>query len=284
MRGLVFKAREMKAISGKRISATRRAVTVTAIFMTLIAAALFASSGPLGAQEEGAKVERAKAALEKWVETRRVLSKERRDWAEGKEMLLSRIDLVKREIESLRSRIGDAEQSVAEADKKRADLLEENEKLKEASAELAGVVILLERRTQDLLKRLPDPIRERVKPLSQRLPANPDETRLSLSERFQNVVGILNEVDKFNREISITSEVRALPDGTTVEVTALYVGIGQAFYASTNGRAAGVGTPSEDGWLWTPADEAAPWIAEAIAILKNEQIAGFVRLPVRIDG
>ncbi|MEA3305567.1 MAG: DUF3450 family protein [Candidatus Omnitrophota bacterium] len=245
-----------------------------------------AMSDNLPAGETGVdagNVDSTRAALEKWVETRRIISQEKRDWAFGREMLTERIELVEREIESLKSKIREAEKNITETDKKRAGMVEENEKLKEASTALSSTVMTLEAHTGELLKRLPDPIRERVKPLSQRLPDNSDEAKLSLSERFQNIVGILNEINKFNRDITVTSEVHKLPDGTSAEVTAFYVGIGQAYYASSNGNAAGAGTASADGWIWTPANKAAAEILEAIAILKNEKAASFVQLPVEIQ-
>ena len=231
---------------------------------------------------EPPSVDGVRAALEKWVESRKVISQEQRDWALGKELLNERVDLVRQEIDSLKEKIADAEKSISEADKKRAGLVEDNEKRKSASESLAGTVLTLEQNTGGLLKQLPDPIRERMKPLSQRIPENADETKLSLAERFQNIIGILNEVNKFNREITLTSEVRSLPDGSSAEVTALYVGIGQAYYASTDGKIAGTGTSSADGWIWTPDNKAAAEISQTIAILNNEQVAGFVQLPVEI--
>ncbi len=236
-----------------------------------------------GAHAAGAEdVESIRATLEKWVDTRRVISQEQRDWATGREMLNERIALVKREIESARGRVKEAQATITEADTKRAELVEENEKLKLQSVELAKTVIALEQRTKELIRKLPDPIKDRVKPLSQRLPEDSAGSKLSLSVRFQNVVGILNEVNKFNREISVTSEVRALPDGTSAEVTALYVGISQGYYVSGNGKIAGIGQATDEGWVWKPANEAAPQIARAIAILKNESVAAFVMLPVEI--
>jgi FtsZ-binding cell division protein ZapB len=240
------------------------------------------TSGVLAAEPQS-DVDGVRSALEKWVETRKVISLEQRDWALGKEMLNERIGLVQQEIDSLKAKLADAQESISDADKKRAGLVEENDKLKEASIALNDTVLTLEQNTLKLLARLPDPIRERVKPLSQRVPANADETKLSLAERFQNIVGILNEVNKFSREITLTSEVRSLPDGTSAEVTALYVGIGSAYYANANGKLAGTGTPSAEGWAWTQNNDAAPQIMEAIAILKNEQIASFVQLPVEIQ-
>lgn len=231
---------------------------------------------------EPQSVDGVRAALGKWVETRKVISQEQRDWTLGKEMLNERIDLVQQEIDSLKEKISDAEKSIGEADKKRGELVEQNKELKKASSALNETVLTLEQNTRNFLKRLPDPIRERVKPLSQRIPEEVEETRLSLAERFQNIIGILNEVNKFSREITLTSEVRSLPDGTSAEVTAMYVGIGQAYYASADGKIAGIGTSSADGWVWSDDNRIAADISQAIAILKNEQVAAFVQLPVEI--
>ncbi len=265
---------------GRRTEEYRRACVMA--WVVILLSSVIGLPPSVSAAEADDGIDGVRAALEKYVETRKVISAEQRDWKLGREMLNERIDLVQQEIDSLREKIGNTEESIGEADKKRAELVEENERLKSASEALDGNVLSLEDNTRRLLKRLPDPIRERVRPLSQRLPEDPAETKLSLAERFQNVIGILNEVNKFNREITMTSEVRTLPDGTSAEVTALYAGIGAAWYATADGKSAGVGGPSDDGWAWTPANEDADEIAHAIAILKNEQVAAFVRLPVEI--
>jgi FtsZ-binding cell division protein ZapB len=249
----------------------------------LLTAVLWSLTSGAGAAEAGNGVDGVRASLEKWVDTRKVISQEKRDWDLGQEMLNERISMLEREIETLRARIAEAQESITDADQKRAGLLEENEALKAASSGLAESMAVFEIRTRSLLNRMPDPIRERVKPLSQRIPVEVGETKLSFAERFQNVVGILNEVNKFNREITVTSEVRALPDGTSAEVAAMYVGVSRAYYVGGNGTIAGYGTAGADGWVWTAADEIAPQVARCIAILKNEQVASFVQLPVEVQ-
>lgn len=256
----------------------------TKIFRLFLRAAivLVASLGQVGLaanEDRVASVENTRATLEKWVETRKLISQEQRDLALSKQTLNDRIELVQREIESLHEKSAQAKKSIEETDRKRADLSAENEKLKAASESLGETLAMLEKRTGELLKRLPEPLRDRVKPLSHRLPADGRLSALSLSERFQNVIGILNEVNKFNREITMTSEVRSLPDGTSAEVTAMYVGISQGYYVGANGSVAGVGLSTASGWEWKPDNAAAPHILQAIAILKNEQIATFVQLP-----
>jgi hypothetical protein len=125
-------------------------------------------------------------------------------------------------------------------------------------------------------------LRQRVAPLSERLPDDSDRTEASLSQRFQNVIGILNEVNKFNRDITVTSELRTLSDGTVAEVQALYLGLGQAYYVTVDGSAAGVGRPGPEGWDWSSADEFAESISRAIAILRNEEVPAYVPVPVQI--
>lgn len=261
-------------------SSGSRFITGTVCVTTLLC--LMFCANAISADEQTAAIENTRTALENWIKTRDLISKEKQDFVLKKEILNERIRLVQNEIESLHTKIKEARNSIAEADKKRQDMMEENNDLKGASVSLQDNLILLEQGIHQLIKRLPDPIRQRIKPLTQRLPENPNETKLSVSERFQNVVGILNEVDKFNREITVTSEVRTFPDGSSVEVAAVYLGIGQAYYASANGAVAGIGTASGDRWVWKEQNDAAPQIADVIAILKNEKVASFVLVPVEI--
>lgn len=242
------------------------------------ACAAFAS-----AQETASPIDGTRSTMERWVETRSVIGKEKRDWALGREILNDRIGIVQREIESVQKRIEDAKKSTADADAKKQELAAENARLVAAAAGLSSTIGELETRTRTLLQRLPEPLRERVKLLSQRIPEDASNTKLSLSERFLNVVGVLNEVNKFQREVTITSEVRKLADGSSAEVTAVYVGIGQGYYTTANGKAAGLGSATATGWEWQPANAEAPQIQKIIAILKNELPAEFVPVPVKVQ-
>jgi hypothetical protein len=96
------------------------------------------------------------------------------------------------------------------------------------------------------------------------------------------VLLVLMEANKFNNTIVETSEMREQADGPRLNVTTLYLGLGQAYYVGRDGRNAGVGVPGEDGWEWTPTDEAAAEVAKAIAIMRDEQPATYVKLPAQI--
>lgn len=255
-------------------------------FLTLLPAARARQEGgepSRRAAETTEAIGDTRALLERWVETSRILSQEKLDRALAREVLQDRIRLVEREISSLRASIESAQASLAESDKKRDELLGEKERLVQASAGLVETIARLEPRLRELLARVPEPIRERVKPLSQLLPVEGVEPRVTLDQRFRNVLGILNELDKFSREITLVSEVRALADGTSAEVTTFYLGLGHGFYVNGKGTLAGVGRGTANGFEWTSTPDAAPAIAAAIAVLNNERVAEFVALPIRID-
>lgn len=248
--------------------------------LVLAAAALVAA---LPAQEATDAVASTRATVEKWVETRNLVSKEQRDWALGKEALTARMDVVRREIEKLQANIAERQTAVQTTEKQRAVLLAENDQRKASADKMTARIVALEGKLLTQLPRLPEPLRDKLKPLTQRLPKAGEETKQSLGERWQNVVGVLNELDKWQREIVVTSELRQLGDGQSVEVAVLYLGLGQAFYASSNGKVAGFGHPTADGWQWKQANELAADVLRTIAIYKNEQVAAFVRLPVQVQ-
>lgn len=241
----------------------------------------------LHAQEATAsRIELARDALKRWVEASQCIAKERGDWSLGKELLSERIGLVGREIEALRARDAETQAGIAATSRQRDELDAARTGSEAIARDLEVLVVRLEAGLRSLLPRLPEPLRKRIEPLAQRLPGDEADrgtaAKRSLAERFQNVVGILNETNKFDREITLTSEVRTLSDGSAAEVTTMYVGLGQAYWVGANGKLAGVGVPGTEGWQWRLVPESASSIANAVAIVKNERVAAFVQLPVEI--
>jgi hypothetical protein len=274
---------ERRAAAGrKRRAWPRRAGVLAVVLGSLVCVCAGGRGTP--AEQGAERVQTARTALTKWVEIRRQISRRRRERIRGRELLNQRIDLVQREIASVRQKVQEAEESIAASSEEWAKLTAENDELKSISATLREMVTALEARALALIARLPQTLREseQIKRATQAIPDEPAETELSLGQRFGTVVGILSAVNKFNQQITVTSEVRPLADGTSAEVTAVYVGIGQGYYVGANGKVAGIGTATEAGWTWRPANDAADQIARTIAILRNEQPAAFVRMPVEI--
>ena len=228
-------------------------------------------------------MDNARQTLEKLLETQRLISKEENDWRVGRELMQERIALIRQESESLNERIDQTKRDMAETETKVAELRAHNDTLKNGVKPLVSDIKVLEFRVLGMLPRTPEPVRQRVAPLSQRIPANPAETKLGLSERYQNVVGVMNELNKTAREISVASEIRTLLDGRQVEVTVFYIGLSQAYYVNEKGRLAGVGKLGILGeWSWEEHNDSVDAIAAILGIYRGERPPAYVPVPVTI--
>ena len=235
-----------------------------------------------GGMPPQSSLEETRLKMDKWIETQQIISKESKDWQQGKNILNGRLELVKKEMATLEEKNKLAETSLAETGKKRSELLAENDQLKATGVQLAETITGVEADIRRIYKQLPEPIQTKLQPLHQRIPADPAKTTVSTAERFQTVLGILNELNKANNDISITYEVHNLANGKPAEVKVIYVGLAQAYYVSAQGEA-GIGRPAADGWKWEPSKTSAREILVAQEILQGKQTPAFVPLPVKIQ-
>ena len=227
-------------------------------------------------------LEETRLTLSKWIETQQIIAKERNDWQQGKEILQGRIELVGTEVSQLEDRITQSEEAVAESNRKRDELTRQNDQLKAVGAQLSSAVTEMEAKVRNLSKLAPEGVAGRLAPLIQRIPADPASTRVTVAERFQNVLGILNELNKANSEITVAYEIRKLPDGSSSEVQVIYIGLAHAYFLSPRGEA-GIGRPTDDGWVWEPAPDQSGRILTALEIIQGKHPPAFVALPIRIN-
>jgi len=248
----------------------------------LPAALRSADTPPATSAAAPATIDETRLALSKWIETQQIISKERKEWQQGKEILAGRVELVEKEIAGIEEKIKQSETVVAESKKKRDDLQRENDLLKAVGAQLTEAVTGMEGEVRRLAKALPTPLIEKLQPLYKRIPEDPTKTRVSIAERYQNVLGILNEVNKANNEVNVSYEVHEIAGGKPSEVKAIYLGLGQAYYVSATGEA-GISHPTLEGWPWEPAKAIAGDVLKTLEIIQGKQTAAFVPLPVKIQ-
>jgi hypothetical protein len=269
----------------RNASAPRR--TASAL-LALTAATCLVASAPMTAQQIGGSsaapqsLEETRLKMGKWIETQQILSKERKDWQQGKEILLGRLELVKQEVATLEEKLAEARAKVDETAGERTTLETKDKQVVDALAWLGTAADRLEGDVQRLLKVAPEPILAKLQQITQRMPGEAAKGRVSVPERYQNVLSILNELNKANNEITVSYEVRTLADNRQAEVQALYVGLAQAYYLSANGEA-GIGRPSTEGWTWEPSKEIAESVHLALDVLQGKHTPTFVPLPVKLQ-
>jgi hypothetical protein len=259
-----------------RRTATRRPLLVALGAGTLLLPAL-------AFQQEG--LELARETLTKWVETRRLISEEKAAWKIDREMIADRVEVLGSEVETLRRDEAEKRADIERTSQKFVEVQGERDALKAALSGVEEQIATLEQRLRGVLARLPAPLLETevVAATAQRLPSEGNAAKQSIGERYLTVVGLLNEIDKWNATLHVDSEVIGLSNGTSAEVSTLYIGVGQGYYVSRDGKFAGRGAATEAGWVWTSADQDAAEIARAFEIQSNVLPAAFVRLPIAIQ-
>lgn len=228
------------------------------------------------------KLNDARTTLEKWVETRQLIAKTKADWQADKEMLAQTAELFEREIKSIEEQRSKLSTDTSQVDKERAETEASLKGARESLESVQQFAVQFEGQLTQLATRLPAPLQESLKPLLNRLPSDPANTRMTAAERLQVIIGILNEIDKFNYAVNIFNERRTNGKGEEVAVDTVYVGLGAGYFVNSTGDLAGVGAPGAKGWEWTLQPELAASVQEVIRIYRNERSARFVPLPVTI--
>ena len=227
-------------------------------------------------------IENTRSVLEQWVETQQIISKEKTSWRTEQAILQDTQSLLSHELDRLNSAIDDLEASASAADADRSNLTEEKESQLAAANVVKSNIGSLETKLKEIVKTLPEPLVEKIKPLIRRLPQDSNNTKLSLGERVQNIVGILSQADKFNTTITLSNESREISDGKVIQVTTLYWGLAGAYFVDNAGSYAGIGKPGSNGWEWSQVEGVGAQIKQLLDIYEGTEEIQFVDLPASV--
>jgi len=228
-------------------------------------------------------IDETRVLLDKWVETRQLISEEKQDWSVEQSILTETQTLLSNELTRLQESIEALKSSATAVDEKRSNLTKEKDVLRAASNVVADKIAVLEAKTKKLLPLFPDPLTEIVKPLIRRLPDDPENVEITLGERVQNIIGILGQANKFNNAVKLTSETRTLENGKEVQVNTLYWGLAMAYYVDASGEYAGISYPTANGWKTTLIKDAGPQIKQLIDLYEGvDTDYRFVEIPAQV--
>lgn len=252
---------------------------------------LVIAAGPLVLLAAGAAPTRAegevdgfRARLEKWVETRQLISEEKSEWEAEQETLRATRDLLGEQKKDLQATSAEVEEAATEADEERRELLLRRGEFQRANRALEGEIRQLEEEILALAPRLPQPLQERLEPLLVQIPEDPEATEQPLGQRLVNVLGVLSQTDKWNGTANLVGETRAVGGSEQkVQIRTLYWGLGQGVYVAAQGRTAGVARPGPEGWEFVDDDSLTEDAALLLDIYEgNIDAIEFVELPVEI--
>lgn len=210
-----------------------------------------------------------RAKMEKWVETRQILSEERAEWLVEKESLAATRDLLQDERKALQEQIATLRVSDSGSTAERDELSAKRAVYLQSAEILEGKVATLERDLLALVKQLPDPLQKKLEPILVQIPSDPGSTKVGIGQRLVNVLAIVSQAGKWNGTASFVGETRDVGDGQKVAVRTLYWGLAQAIYVDTQGELAGVGRPSPEGWKFVDDPDLASEAKEILDIYEG---------------
>lgn len=226
-------------------------------------------------------IKESRNTIDEWARTRQIISKEKSQWELEKDLLKKSQALLSSELARLNLELKDLKESATASDEERISLASKKESLKAASKVVESSIGKLEESLKRIIPSLPSPLLEKIRPLLRRLPDDPLITDLSLGERVQNIVGILNETDKFNTTITIKSEVREFETGKSVQVSTIYIGLATAYFVDESGKYSGIGIPTNNGWEWPLIEKIGPNIKQLLEIYEGTAEIKFIQTPAQ---
>ena len=248
----------------------------------LLAAVLAVALASSSTRAAESPVNEARATLEKWVETRQLISKTKSDWQADKESLEQTIALYERELKGIDEQMAKVSTNNTQVEKEMQEATALQKQSNEALNQVRQFATGFEAQVRKFAPQLPGPLQDIFKPMLARLPADPANTKMLAAERVQVLVGILNELDKFNNAVNVFNEKRKNLKGEEAAVQTVYLGLGAAYFVNEAGDFAGTGVPGAAGWEWNVKNEIAPAVKEVVKIYRNEKSARFVTLPAAI--
>lgn len=238
----------------------------------VIALSLLAST-PIFAQAEQTPIKKTQQAVTDYVFARQQIAETKSEWRVYKEVAERRIDFFESEIASLKDRIEAAESTVSSAQETINAKQQEIAVLRTANKVVLDLAPEYEARVRNLSRSLPAPLTRKLSALLDQL-GKPKQA----AQRMAIVIGILNEIDKFNSEWTVDGDQIG---NTTVNI--LYMGLTMGFYADENGTVGGLVIPTASGWERRENNALASAISTLIKFRLGEvKPATFIPLPVEI--
>lgn len=219
------------------------------------------------------RIDNTKQAVSDYVFLRQQIAETKNEWRVYRDVTERRIDFFKEEIARLEGEIAQLEETRSSAQQVIEEKRQQINKLEQANATVLEAMPELEAKLQALIEYFPAPLKQTVSPLVDQLGA-----ANQAAQRMAVVIGIMNEVDRFNAEWQDSSE----QVGNSL-VNVLYMGLGGGFYANSEGTVGGYLIPAKGGWERVEDNSIAAQVAMATKYYNDEVTpAQLVPVPLQV--
>ena len=240
-------------------------------------------SVPATAQSPKASVDDLDALVGRWMDLRAAIADETRSWQGRKEQWLEEIRLLEAEKKKLSDELKASNQSASSAEKDRTAILARKEAMEAVLSDLAPLFDRAEAHLRTWESLIPAPLgKGMVKGLAT-LPATREEAeKQTLAERAPRIAALYTQIESLHGDYHAAQEILNTEADQRRQVDVLYLGLARGFAVSTDDLWAAIGTPGDNGWLWTARPAIAPAVREAVEVLNRQKTVRLVELPLRM--
>jgi hypothetical protein len=222
----------------------------------------------------------------RWVETMSRIQKEESEWSRDSEVLANYKEGLSNEISSLHQAIVDAKPRKEAAELHAKETILQHEQYVHTKKGISKQLYEAEQKLMQCILRFPQSLSKQPKVAQAILDLKTSSTRseeereMNLSKRMYNLVELLTEVEKFQQEIHLTSELHKDAQGREFQLQVVYFGLAMAYGVNADQSFAVVGAPNDMGWQFTERIELASKIQELVDSVNEPKNARFISLPL----
>jgi len=218
----------------------------------------------------------AEEMIRQWVQTEKLLGKEKADWLREKEHLSDLLGLYEKEMKLLSEEL--AEIASADQDDEKKVKLEKDIAGYDAERRKLRVYLLeLKPRVQAVVKRFPEPLKQQISETTDALNAATSDK--SARDILMPIISIVEAANSFNSGIFRTSQ-KVIVGGEDWQAEVMYLGLSRAYFSV--GEKSGVGVPGANGWEWSQNDELTEQIKQAMSVYDKTTQPELIALPLKV--
>ena len=219
--------------------------------------------------------------VSQWVKTQQLISQPKRDWLVEKDFLQSVIELNQSELEKTQKNQKELDQQSATLEEDFNKQEKQKNDLESVESEITTKIQNAEAKLVALVAGLPEPLKEKIEPLVSKLPKV--GVKVPVSIRLQTLVGLMNEIEKWDSSITLDSQAYTPLKGNSLLVDVIYIGLAQGYFSNNDETkaVAGVIVPGKDGWVFKEKNNLAEKIRKIVEVY-NGRSAEYTNIPIEI--
>ncbi len=225
-------------------------------------------------------VNKVEKVATEWVKTRAETVRLETEWSGQQSLMQSMVDALGQRARIIEEKMEHAKASTAQ-DREELGTLEK--KNQAASASLDASEHRLKELATSLLALRPF-LPPRLSTALELPYQSISDPTLSIGDRMQHTMTVLNRCMLFNRGVTASEEVLTLPgESVPKSLEVIYWGLAQGYALDRAAGKAWLGSPGPQGWQWEAHPEAAHDVARLIAIATDKADPAFIVIPAQLS-